>query len=89
MRSSFAWSFVGAIWGGGIGLIFGAFPSAAIVFVLLDGFNSGSTDDTRAMFGGFWGAIMLLTSLLGVLSGYLLSRERSMRDEGNPLNHIE
>lgn len=80
MRSSFAWSMVGAIWGGGIGLVFGALPAASIVYILLDNLWTGSPNDARAMFGLFWGAILLLTALLGTVSGYLLSRERRTRE---------
>ena len=80
MRSSFAGSLVGAIWGGGIGLIFGAIPAASIVYILLDDLWSGSPTDARVMFGGFWSAILLLTGLLGALSGYVLSRERRTRE---------
>jgi hypothetical protein len=51
------------------------------VFILLDDLWSGSPADARVMFAGFWGAILLLTAMLGGLSGYLLSRERRSRDE--------
>jgi hypothetical protein len=80
MRSSFAWSVVGAIWGGGSGLIFGALPAAAIVFILLDDLWSGSPTDARAMFGICWSAILLMMTLLGAVSGYMLSRERRTQE---------
>lgn len=81
MQSTFAWSVVGAIWGGGGGLIFGALPAAAIVYILLDDLWSGSPTDARAMFGMCWSAILVLMSLLGAVSGYLLSRDRRTRED--------
>lgn len=71
-----ALSLVGAIWGAGAGLIFGALPAASIVFIVLDDLWSGSPTDGRTMFGMFWSAILLLTTLLGGMSGYLIGRER-------------
>ncbi len=74
MRRSTTWTFVGAIWGGGIGLVFGALPAGAIVFILLDQLWSGPPEP--GMFGAFWGAILVLSILLGASSGYLLGRDR-------------
>ncbi len=66
---------VGAIWGGGSGLIFGALPTAAIVYVLLDNlWWSRTPDEVRAFFALFWGAILLLSILLGAMAGFFLGR---------------
>lgn len=79
MRRSTTWMIVGAIWGGGVGLIFGPLPAFAIVFGILENLISGSGSD-RMIFGLFWSAVLLLSILLGASSGFLLGRRSPHRE---------
>jgi hypothetical protein len=80
MRDSTTWTIVGAIWGGGLGLIFGAIPAGSIAYILLDNLWSGSPDEGRTIFGLFWGAVVLLSMVLGASSGFLLGRSKQWRE---------
>lgn len=73
---------LGGIWGVGIGIFFGPFPAGALVWGVLERFVQ--PDDERLLFAGFWGACVLLSGILGIVTGTLFGRlERTTirRDE--------
>jgi len=63
---------LGAIWGGGIGLVFGPLPAYGIVFGLFEDLISGPSE--RTWFGIVWGAIFVFLIQLGALCGSLFGR---------------
>jgi hypothetical protein len=71
---------VGAICGGGCGLIFGALPAFGIVFGVLEDLIAGPSE--RTWFGAVWAAIVVLMVQLGALTGYLLGRVDPTVDKG-------
>ncbi|MBA3315093.1 MAG: hypothetical protein H0T47_17610 [Planctomycetaceae bacterium] len=88
MRCSTTWVLLGTIWGGSVGLIFGPLPAFAIVFGILEDLISGSVSD-RTVFGLMWGAVLLLSILLGASSGFLLGRATLRTDQSLKANTSE
>lgn len=72
MRRWTTFAALGGIWGGGFGLFFGPFPAGAIVWGVLERLTQPS--DEHLLFAGFWGACVLLSGILGIVTGSLFSR---------------
>jgi hypothetical protein len=74
MRDATLHTIVGALWGGSICFLFGAFPAYGIVFGLIEDLIPGNREGVA--FGVAWASLLLFSILLGAISGYIVGRSR-------------